>query len=97
MKIAGNKVELSFDFTDTGLVAKDGAQLVGFTVAGEDKKFHPAKAIVVNNKVVVSADMVHAPVAVRYGWDNFFRVNLSNGAGLPASPFRTDNWKDDFE
>lgn len=95
MKIAGNKVELSFDFTDKGLVAKDGEQLVGFMVAGEDKKFHPAKAMVVNKKVVVSADEVPAPVAVRYGWDNFFRVNLTNGAGLPASPFRTDNWKDD--
>lgn len=88
LRIAGAKAELSFTHAD-GLAAKEGA-LMGFTIAGADKKFVPAKAEISNNKVIVWSDEVTAPVAVRYGWANVPEVNLVNGAGLPASPFRTD-------
>lgn len=93
LKTDGDKVLLTFSHADKGLKSKDSL-LEGFFIAGEDKKFYPAKAEIRNNTVVVSSPEVTKPVAVRYGWDNFFRVNLYNGAGLPASPFRTDNWKE---
>ena len=64
----------------------------GFTVCGEDKKFHAAKAEIVGETVVVTCDAVEKPVAVRYGWANHPLCNLFNGAGLPANPFRTDDF-----
>ena len=71
--------------------------LTGFAIAGEDRKFVWAKAEIEGDKVVVSSPLVPKPVAVRYGWADCPVVNLycSPGfqqAGLPASPFRTDNW-----
>lgn len=92
MKISGNKVTLTFDHTDGGLVAKGGA-LKGFAIAGEDQNFVWAEATIKGNKVIVSSDKVAKPVAVRYAWANNPECNLYNGAGLPASPFRTDDWK----
>jgi sialate O-acetylesterase len=89
--IKGNKVELEFTHTDNGLVAK-GDTLKGFTIAGADKKFYPAHAVISGTKVVVKADTVPNPVAVRYAWANNPVCNLYNGANLPASPFRTDDW-----
>jgi len=91
--IAGNKITIEFAHTDKGLVAK-GDTLKGFIIAGSDKKFYPAQAIVIGNKVVVSSLNVASPVAVRYAWANNPICNLYNGANLPASPFRTDNWDD---
>lgn len=70
----------------------EGAPLVGFTIAGSDKKFVPAKAVIVGDNVVVSAEGVAEPVAVRYGWANHPVVNLFNKEGLPATPFRTDEF-----
>lgn len=75
-----------------GLVAKDG-DLKGFTLAGEDKKFHEAKAKIEGDTIVVTAEGVTAPKAVRFGWNNFPEINLWNKDGLPASPFRTDDWE----
>ena len=72
--------------------AKGGA-LTGFTIAGEDKKFHNATAEIKGDKVVVSSDEVEKPVAVRFGWANFPVDNLWNKDGLPASPFRTDHFR----
>ena len=66
--------------------------LVGFTICGKDKVFHNAVAEIAGETVVVSSDKVEAPVAVRYGWANHPICNLYNGAGLPASPFRTDEF-----
>jgi sialate O-acetylesterase len=66
--------------------------LMGFLVCGEDQKFHPAKAEIVGDSVVVTCDEVAKPVAVRYGWANHPECNLYNKAGLPASPFRTDSF-----
>ncbi|MEI9898223.1 MAG: sialate O-acetylesterase [Chthoniobacter sp.] len=88
LQVDGNKAALKFQHA-AGLMAKDG-DLKGFTIAGEDKNFVPAKAEIKGDIVTVSADSVTKPVAVRYGWARVPDVNLYNGAGLPASPFRTD-------
>ena len=89
MKAARDKVELTFSHVGGGLVAKDG-DLKGFTIAGRDGKFVPAKAVIEGEKIVVSADGVKSPKAVRYGWANVPDVNLFNKEDIPASPFRTD-------
>ena len=88
-KIRGSQVVLSFTRTDGGLVAKDG-ELRGFVIAGQDLKWLPARAKIEGDKVVVSSPEVKQPVAVRYAWSQNPDCNLYNGAGLPASPFRTD-------
>ena len=90
-KIGKGKIVLSFKHTDGGLVAK-GDELTGFTIAGADRQFHPAEAHIEGETVVVSAAEVKQPVAVRYGWENNPQCNLFNKAGLPASPFRTDDF-----
>lgn len=90
-KVEGNKVRITFDF-DQGLVAKDG-ELKEFTIAGDDQQFVSATAGIEGRQVVVWSDAVSAPKAVRFAWRNVPQPNLYNGAGLPASPFRTDNWK----
>ena len=90
LKIEGTKAVVRFKHAE-GLTAKGGA-LTGFTVAGEDKVWHNADAKVEGDHVVVSSAEVAHPAAVRFGWWNFPVVNLWNSAGLPASPFRTDNW-----
>ncbi|HSQ55193.1 MAG TPA: sialate O-acetylesterase [Gemmata sp.] len=84
---------VSFDHLGGGLVAKDG-DLTGFTVAGKDGIFHPAKATIRGDTVVATSEQVPEPIAVRYGWVNFANptLNLFNKAGLPASPFRSDDF-----
>jgi sialate O-acetylesterase len=89
--VDGNTVKLRFDHTNGGLVAK-GDKLVGFSVAGEDKKFVWADAIIKGKSILVSSPDVPNPVAVRYGWADNPDATLYNGAGLPAVPFRTDTW-----
>jgi sialate O-acetylesterase len=89
MVAKGGKVALSFKHIGGGLVAKDGG-LKGFTIAGADKNFVPAQAEIQGSTVIVSAEGVANPKAVRYGWANVPDVNLFNQEGLPASPFRTD-------
>ncbi|MEI8062952.1 MAG: sialate O-acetylesterase [Verrucomicrobiota bacterium] len=89
-KITGNEVVLSFTHTDGELVAK-GGELKGFAIAGADKKWIWANAKMAGDTVIVSHPDVKEPVAVRYAWaHNPAGANLYNGAGLPASPFRTD-------
>ncbi len=89
MQAEGDKIAVSFTHVGGGLVAKDG-ELKGFTIAGEDKKFVPAKAEIKGDKIVVSGEGVTKPTAVRYGWANVPEVNLFNKEGIPASPFRSD-------
>lgn len=89
--IKGNEITVSFTHADKGLVAK-GGDLKGFAVAGSDKKWVWAKARIEGDKVIVSSPEVSAPVAVRYAFGDNPDCNLTNGAGLPASPFRTDTW-----
>ena len=92
-EIDRDKIILSFDHTEGGFKSGDGKTLQGFSIAGRDHKFHWAKAEIQGNKVVVSSPKVLYPVAVRYAWADNPVCNLYNGAGLPASPFRTDDWK----
>ncbi|GAA4755968.1 sialate O-acetylesterase [Flavisolibacter ginsenosidimutans] len=91
-KIEGDKFRISFDY-DKGLMTKDGSELKEFTIAGDDQNFVPANAKIEGNTVVVWSTAVKAPKAVRFAWKNVPHPNLYNGAGLPASPFRTDDWK----
>lgn len=92
--VKGREVTLSFNHVGSGLKTLDGGAPTGFTVAGADGKFHAATAQIRGQyQVVVSSPGVEHPVAVRYGWANYPVVNLANGAGLPASPFRTDDWE----
>lgn len=94
MQVEGNKVILNFKHVEDGLVAKDKyGYLKSFAIAGKDKKFYWAKAMIRGDQVVVYSDKVSEPAAVRYAWaDNPGDANLYNSAGLPASPFRTDDW-----
>jgi sialate O-acetylesterase len=91
-KIKKNKIIVSFNNIGSGLISKDKNSYVkGFAVAGTDKKFQWAKAVIENKSVVVWSDEVKNPKYVRYAWaDNPDSANLYNAEGLPASPFRTD-------
>jgi sialate O-acetylesterase len=87
------QVRLSFDHTNNGLSTQDGRPLGGFQIAAQDRSFVDANARIEGKCVVVSSPRVAEPVAVRYAWSNDpVKANLANGEGLPASPFRTDNW-----
>lgn len=92
MKIDGDKIIITFTDTGKGLVAK-GGELRHFSIAGADRKFVWADAVIKGDKVIVSSKDVPQPVAVRYAWaDNPDEANLCNKEGLLASPFRTDDW-----
>ena len=84
-------IVLHFDHADGGLVVK-GDKLQEFQIAGEDKKWHWADAHILGNTVIVSSSEVPNPKEVRYAWQSNPAATLFNGAGLPAAPFRTDNW-----
>ena len=92
MHVDGDKIIIDFDYADGGLAVRDGGKLKGFAIAGADKKFVWADAQVVGNTVTVSCAEVKSPAAVRYAWANNPDCNLVNKEGLPASPFRTDDW-----
>lgn len=92
MGVEGDKIRLRFDHVDGGLAARDEQPLTWFEIAGADRKFVSATATVDGETIVVRSDEVPAPVAVRFAWDQKAQPNLSNKAGLPASPFRTDDW-----
>ncbi|MHC4399866.1 MAG: sialate O-acetylesterase, partial [Planctomycetota bacterium] len=86
------RITIAFDHVGGGLVARGGGPLRGFAVAESDRKFVWAEAEIEGDTVVVSCPKVDRPVAVRYAWANNPDANLTNRAGLPASPFRTDDW-----
>lgn len=92
MEIKGNQIILHFDHIGGGLVAASDEPLKGFAIAGADRKFVWADARIEGDTVVVSSDQVSEPVAVRYAWADNPVCNLYNEDGLPASPFRTDQW-----
>ena len=89
--VKGNAIEIAFRSAE-GLTTSDGKAPSGFWIAGSDHVFHLAEATIAGEKVVVSSPEVEFPVAVRYAWANNPFCNLVNAAGLPASPFRTDDW-----
>ena len=87
----GTGLELSFE-SSAGLRSRDGLPLTGFTLAGEDRVFYPADAKIEMGKVIVSSPAVPRPVAVRLGWHETANPNLVSAAGLPTTPFRSDDW-----
>ncbi len=92
MRIEKDALRLFFDHTYGGLFAKNGEQLVGFAIAGKDRKFVWADAVIEGASVLAKSPLVKDPEAVRYAWASNPVCNLYNKAGLPASPFRTDTW-----
>lgn len=90
-KPAKGAVSLRFSHAGGGLRTSDGKPVRGFVIAGEDRKFVPADAAIKGDEIEVSGP-IQNPVAVRYGWAENPSTNLVNAAGLPASPFRTDDW-----
>ena len=106
MAVQGSEVRLKFKNAGTGLTisaapsstlgvapALPAAELKGFSIAGEDRKFVWAKARIEGDSVIVSSSEVKQPLAVRYGWADNPEVNFYNKENLPASPFRTDDWQ----
>lgn len=91
-EIEGNKIRIKFKH-GAGLMAKDDKPLTHFQIAGDDQKFVEAKAEINGDTLVVSSEAVPKPAAVRFAWSPIAEPNLFNKAGLPASPFRTDDWK----
>lgn len=103
-EIKGSRVIISFDSVGAGLMVgrKEGTsptvedregRLQEFAIASADRRFHPADAVIEGNTVVVSSPAVEAPVSVRYAYTyNPAKRNLYGRNGLPAGPFRTDNW-----
>lgn len=87
----GNALRVRFRYAGPGLIAS-GGPLQSFEVAGADRRFFPARASISGEEVRASSPEVPEPVAVRYAWRNAPAANLFNGAGLPASPFRSDDW-----
>ena len=87
----GAAMRVKFKDAGTGLIAV-GRPLQSFELAGADRQFHPAEAAIMGDTLLVRSPQVPAPVAVRYAWRNAPDANLQNGAGLPASPFRSDTW-----
>lgn len=94
MAVEPGQVRIKFKFAEGGLMSRDGKPLSWFSIAGEDKKFVPATADIEGDSLLVRSPQVALPVAVRFGWHQLAEPNLSNKAGLPASPFRTDRWAD---
>lgn len=91
-EVRSSDVVLSFDHAVNGLEAR-GGELKGFMIAGADKVWKTAQARIEGDKVRVSSAEVVTPVAVRFSWASNPDGNLFNGAGLPATPFRTDDWE----
>lgn len=94
MTVKKDKAILTFDHAGDGLEAR-GGELKGFAICGADRKWVWAKAEITgkkNDEVTVSSPSVAKPVAVRYGWADYPDVNLWNKNGLPATPFRTDDF-----
>lgn len=90
----GDSIVISFKNVGGGLVSGSGDALHYFAIAGKDGKFKWAEAEIRGDKVVVHHPEIKNPVAVRYAWaDNPDGANLYNEEGLPASPFRTDDWE----
>ena len=91
-KFSNGQVHLTFDHVGSGLATRDGNAPSHFELAGADKVFYPATAVIDGNGLIVSSDKVADPKALRYAFTSEAMPNLMNKEGLPASSFRTDNW-----
>jgi sialate O-acetylesterase len=89
--VEGSKIRIGFTHIESGLAVRKDA-LDDFLIAGKNQKFVKAHAQIDGDTVVVWADSVALPKAVRYDWDDWTGATLMNKDGLPASPFRTDDW-----
>jgi sialate O-acetylesterase len=92
MAVEGDKIRITFDHVEGGLISLDEHPLTWFEVAGQDRTFYKAIAQIDGNSVLVWSEKIARPVAVRFGWHQLAEPNLGNKEGLPASPFRTDRW-----
>ena len=92
MKVEGSLVLLTFDHANNGLTSY-GKELENFEIAGSNKRFVPAKAVITSKGITLFAANVAEPVAVRYAFKDFVVGDLFNTEGLPASSFRTDDWE----
>jgi len=94
MSVNGKEVILSFSHNDGLRAQGQNGILTGFEIAGEDQRFYKATARISGKQVIISAPEILLPLAVRYAWaDDASSSNLFNQSGLPAVPFRTDNWQ----
>ena len=93
IEVAGSSVRVRFFRGEDGLTAS-GKPLQSFEVAGADRVYHAASAVIAGDSVIVHSAAVRQPVAVRYAWSDAPEANLYNGAGLPAAPFRSDDWQE---
>ncbi|GGF24357.1 sialate O-acetylesterase [Echinicola rosea] len=96
VKFEKGKALVSFEpeSVKSGLQTNDGMPPRFFQVAGADQVFYPAKAVIKGNRILLSSKEVKRPVAVRYAFTNYPVTNLENKEGIPAVPFRTDNWQE---
>lgn len=94
MAIESGAIRVRFDSVGEGLKPKDGSEVRGFAIAGGDRQFVWGEAQIDGDSVVISSPEIPKPVSVRYGWSEHPPANLVNSEGLPASPFRTDDWED---
>ena len=92
MTVKEHKAILTFDYAKLGLTSF-GEEINEFVVAGDDRIFHPAKAVIKDTVLEVWSSKVKNPISVRYCWKNYAKGSLYNNAGLPASSFRTDDWE----
>ena len=91
--MAADKIVLSFDNADGGLVIKEDKSGTNFMIADEDSVFKIANVKVDGKQLVLSIPEINKPIAARYAWSNTPTGTLFNKKNLPASSFRTDNWK----
>lgn len=91
--VESDRIRLRFKHLGTGLTSRDGQPLSHFSIAGEDRIFHPAIAEIDGDTILVGSTKVTQPAAVRFGWGNSDEPNLMNMEGLPSSSFRTDDWE----
>ena len=91
-EIHDNYVEVSFHFAENGWYNKEGDNIEGFAIAGQDSVFHWANVKLVGSTVALSSDQVQNPIEIRYAWADNPKVTLYNSEGLPVIPFRTDDW-----
>jgi sialate O-acetylesterase len=93
MKVEASKIRVNFAYADGGLKSRDNKPLTDFEIATADGKFVTAKAEIEGNTVVVAAEGVASPTQVRFCWNGVANPNLVNQAGLPAGPFRSQDWQ----
>ncbi len=94
MKVEEDKIILSFNYAESGLVLKERDGENNFLIAGKDKVFRKATVKIDNDKLIISNEQIKNPVAVRYCFTNTSEATLFNEDNLPASSFRTDNWNE---